>query len=78
MKPEKDAQKMVSMKVPLDVHTAFMLLKKRYNTSGKHLKLGESIWQFIEDTDPELAKTARRATELREELANILGDDDDE
>ena len=77
MKPEKDSQKMISMKVPLDVHTAFMLLKKRYNASGKNLKLSESIWQFIEDADPELAKTARRASELREELANILGDDDE-
>ncbi|MDQ7023931.1 MAG: hypothetical protein Q9P01_07200 [Anaerolineae bacterium] len=68
--------KMISMKVPVDIHTAIKLMKKRYSSSNKSLRLYESLWLFIQDKDPELAMQAERIGKLRAEISELLGDDD--
>lgn len=67
---------MISMKVPVDVHTAIKLMKKRYSGDNKSLRLYESLWLFIQDKDPELATQAERIGKLRAEISELLGDED--
>jgi hypothetical protein len=68
--------KMISIKVTLDIHTAIKLMKKRYTTDKKSLKLYESLWLFIKDKDPELAAQAEQIGTMRSEIAELLGEDD--
>jgi hypothetical protein len=70
--------KMVSMKVPIEVHTAIKLMKKRYASDKKQLRLYEILWLFIQEKDPELAAQAERIGKMRAEIDELLGDDGDD
>ena len=68
--------KMISIKVTLDIHTAVKLMKKRYASDKKSLKLYESLWLFIKEKDPELAAQAEHIGKLRTEIEELLGDEE--
>jgi hypothetical protein len=69
---------MVTLKVSIEVHTAVKLLKKRYASDKKSLRLYEILWLFIQEKDPELAAQAERIGKMRAEIDELLGDDGDE
>ena len=71
-------EKVVSMKVSFEVHTAIKLMKKRYASDKKSLRLYEILWLFIQEKDPELAAQAERIGKMRAEIDELLGDDGDE
>ena len=70
--------KMISIKVSIDIHTAIKLMKKRYASDGQSLRLYECLWLFIQEKDPELAEQAERIGKLRAEIAELLGEDDED
>jgi hypothetical protein len=69
---------MVTLKVSIEVHTAVKLMKKRYASDKKSLRLYEILWLFIQEKDPELAAQAERIGKMRAEIDELMGDDGDE
>lgn len=75
MSDEKErGEKMVTMRMPERVHASIKVLKKKYGTST----LADSLWEFIKQYDPDAAKAGEQVASLRVQIAEILGDEEDE
>jgi len=67
---------MISMKMPLVLHTAVKLIHKRYAKGEVKPKIADALLLYLREKDPELVKEAESAAVLREQLATMFGDDE--
>lgn len=74
---QEEREPMVSMKMPVALHSAVKLIRKRYTTPEDKPRMADALWRFIQENDPNIAKEAERVSELRDQLATLLGDDDE-
>lgn len=73
MSTEKQAQRLITMKVPPELHEVFKLMQKRYK-----MRLSDSILAFIEEHDKKLIETGAKIAEMKAEIEKLGGDFGDE
>lgn len=66
----------MSVKLPTNVHSAILIMQQRYSVNGVKPTMQAALTRFIQQHDPEVFEQAKRVVALREQIANILGDDD--
>lgn len=74
---QEGQEQMVSMKMPVELHSAVQLIRKRYTTPEDKPRMADALLRFIQENDPKIAKEAKRVSELRDQLATLLGDEDE-
>lgn len=74
---QEGQEQMVSMKMPVALHSAVKLIRKHYTTPEDKPRMADALWRFIQEKDPNIAKEAERVSELRDQLATLLGDDEE-
>lgn len=73
----KKGKQMTSVRMSVDSHTIIKLIKKRYKSDDVTTQ-DDAFLKFIEENHSELYKEALRIAELKRELDDLLGDDEDE
>lgn len=73
MKNDKWRTELTTVKVPTLAHEMFTILQKRYGDK----RMGDAVLRFMETCDPELAKDAYKALEVKQELDAIYKGDDE-
>lgn len=78
-KPQEDKEQMTTVRMPNITHTAMKLILKRYKDEKRDSakRIGDALWEFIQEHDPDLADRARRVNNIREQYEAEFGTDDE-
>ncbi len=74
---QEEQETMVSMKMPVNLHSAVKVIRKRYTVGDEKPKMADALMRFIAETDPTIIREAEQITALRGQLTALLGEDDD-